>query len=530
MAAYHMLSGIGDKSKKIATTFLKIFLYSFLIILAIVIIKGILKTDELVIQPISAPQAFVQSGYQGHIISQRLHEEIESIYQNSTTVREDSTAINVDQSKDINMNVMGLGVSASNIIYHLRDLLGIQTNYITGHLTDMNSVLNLKLSVSNPSHSRTISLPYVEGQKLQVFDSLLFEGAKFITQVENPYRLAVFYYQKNQYDKALEIVRKLTKSPGEKQWAYNLWGNIIKTNIGLGESVEFYQQALSEDPNFELALRNLGMTYLNLDSLDLAINYLQKAYRLDETNWQTVNLLAHLNSRQGQVEEANTFYKINMDQHPKNMYSYANYGEFLMRNDQADELPKLFEIAKAQNFENDDFYIIQSGYYSFLGKLDSAEIFAEKALLFNPSNIDALARKANIVYERDGNVASIPYMKKVLNQFEKQNITGDGIINTLNTIAVAEYTDGQLDSAHYHITKAINLEPSVALLYSTLAEVQLLKGSKEQFYQTMTIAFEKGLTFSEDWWEDMPYDQLKTDKRLLAMIKKYNKSTEKLKG
>ncbi len=160
MAAYHMLSGIGDKSKKIATTFLKIFLYSFLIILAIVIIKGILKTDELVIQPISAPQAFVQSGYQGHIISQRLHEEIESIYQNSTTVREDSTAINVDQSKDINMNVMGLGVSASNIIYHLRDLLGIQTNYITGHLTDMNSVLNLKLSVSNPRHSRTISLPY----------------------------------------------------------------------------------------------------------------------------------------------------------------------------------------------------------------------------------------------------------------------------------------------------------------------------------------------------------------------------------
>ncbi len=165
------------------------------------------------------------------------------------------------------------------------------------------------------------------------------------------------------------------------------------------------------------------MTYLNLDSLDLAINYLQKAYRLDETNWQTVNLPAHLNSRQGQVEEANTFYKINMDQHPKNMYSYANYGEFLMRNDQADELPKLFEIAKAQNFENDDFYIIQSGYYSFLGKLDSAEIFADKALLFNPNNIDALARKANIVYERDGNVASIPYMKKVLNQFEKQNIT-----------------------------------------------------------------------------------------------------------
>ncbi len=87
-----------------------------------------------------------------------------------------------------------------------------------------------------------------------------------------------------------------------------------------------------------------------------------------------------------------------------------------------------------------------------------------------------------------------------------------------------------MDSAHYHITKAINLEPNVALLYSTLAEVQLLKGSKEQFYQTMTIAFEKGLTFSEDWWEDMPYDQLKTDKRLLAMIKKYNKSTEKLKG
>lgn len=309
MAGYHMLNGIGDKSKKIATTFLKVFLYSFLVILAIVIIKGILKTDELVIQPISAPQAFVQSGYQGHIISQRLHEEIETIYKNSTTVREDSTAINVDQSKDINMNVMGLGVSASNIIYHLRDLLGIQTNYITGHLTDMNHVLNLKLSISNPNRSRTVSLPYTQEQKLNVFDSLLFEGAKFITEAQNPYRLAVFYYQTRQKDKSLEIVRMLAESPGEKKWAFNLWGNIAKTEIGMAESIEFYKQALAEDPNFVLALRNLGMTYMTLDSLDLAISHFQTAYSKDQTNWQTVNLLAHLNSRQGNIEKAKKMYK-----------------------------------------------------------------------------------------------------------------------------------------------------------------------------------------------------------------------------
>lgn len=520
MAGYQILTGIGERSKSFATTFLKFFLYVFLIILAIVILKGVLKTDELVMQPISAPKAFIEAGYQGNIIAQRLHEEIENLYQNSTTIRQDSTFINVDQSKDINMNVMGLGVSASNIIYHLRDLLGIQTNYITGHLTDLNDVLSLKLSVSNPKGSRTIRLPYTTNQKLQVFDSLLFEGAKFITELQNPYRLAVYYNQNGDDENALKVIRKLVKSPGEKKWAYNLWANIIKNKTSLHESIEFYQLALQEDPNFELAHRNLGQTYFQMDSLDLALQYFENSKELDPNSWNTINMLALLHGKEGNSEKAKELFETNLTNHASELGSYSNYASFLMAREEVEEIPKLFQKAKNQNFENDEFYIIKSGYYSFLGKLDSANIFIDKALLFNPNNIDALMSKANIIGERDGRIAAIPHMERVLVEYEAAE-ANDGLLNTLNSLAVAEYENGRYDFAHKHILRAIDIAPNYGLLNTTLAEVYYLKGMKEKFYENIIIAYEKGSFIREDWFEDMPYDQLKDDIRLREIMNKY---------
>ncbi len=531
MAGYSVLSGIGEKSKKVVSTIFKFFLYSFLIILSIVILKGILKDDEVVIQPISAPKAFVESGYQGNIIAQRLNEEIVSLYQNANTSREDSTAINVDQSKDINMNVMGLGISASNLIYHIRDLLGVQTNYITGHLTDMNQVLSLKLSISSPHTSKTIRMPYSEEKKLEVFDSLLFEGAKFVTEIRNPYRLAVYYHQQQQDEKSLEVIRKLLRSPGEKKWAFNLWGNIIKNTMGQKKSIEFYENALQEDPNFLLANRNIGYTYFAIDSLKKADYYFRKAYAIDPTNWQTTNILAHVNNTMGNNAEAKKYFELNLEQHPKNMYSYSNYGEYLINHGETSELKKLFNIAQAQNFENDEFLVIKSNYYAYQEKQDSADLFIEKALIYNPKNIDALATKANIVFKRDGHIASIPHLQALLHSFEKNKFIGDGMISTLNTLSICYYHAEKLDSSFYYINKAIDLSPEYGLLYSTLAEAHLLNGNKGLFYQNIETALAKGWKFSDNIWEEMPYDRLTKDQKLLKLFDAYDQNhIDKLKG
>jgi tetratricopeptide (TPR) repeat protein len=522
MARYNSISGLGDKFKAVLKSILKFFLYVFLIILAIVIIKGILKKDELVIQPISPPKAFVESGYQGNIIAERLNEEIIALYENASTVRNDSTAINVDQSKDINMNVMGLGVSATNIIYHLRDLLGVPTNYISGHLTDMDKVLCLKLSLSNPSSSRTIRLPYKENDKLVVFDSLLFEGAKFITEIKNPYRLAVFYHQNNKSEEALNVIRKLVKSPGEKKWAFNLWANIIKNKYGPLESVEFYNNALREDPEFILANRNLAYTYLSIDSLSLAEQYLEKALTMEPDNWQTVNTAAWVKRRLGQTEDAIDLYEQNLKFHPMNLHSYSNYGGMLMDLDKEEELTVLFQKAQDQNFENDEFYLIKSNYFAYQEKIDSAEYFVDKALIFNPTNIDALATKANVIYERDGWIPVIPHMKRVIDRFEELKFIGDGYISSLNSLSMSYYHAEKMDSSFYYINKAIDLAPNAAILYTTLAEAHYLSGNKEKFYENIIIALDMGYRFGEDWQEDVPYNQLKNDKRLLSIFEKYN--------
>ncbi len=335
--------------------------------------------------------------------------------------------------------------------------------------------------------------------------------------------MAVFYHQNNENDKALEVIRKLVKSPGEKKWAFNLWANIISQKEGAAASIEFYDKALQEDPKFELALRNLGFKYFQMDSLSKAESLFERSLEVVPKNWQTVNTLAWVKRRLGNTEDAIQLYEQNVREHPMNLYSYSNYGQFLMEIDRKEEVTSLFQRAEAQNFQNDEFYIVKGNYYQYLEKPDSARYFINKALLFNPKNIDALGTNANLVYNNDGPKEAIPDVLKLLDALEDDEVKREGYLSTLNILAICYYHTEKLDSSFYYINKAIDLAPHFGLLYSTLAEAYYLQGNKEKFYENIIKGLENGWQPSDTLWDDIPYSELKNDQRLLDLIAKYKK-------
>lgn len=531
MNGYKFLSSIGEKTKSVLSKGLKIALYGFLIFMSIVILKGMLKKDEMVIQPISTPKLFKESGFEGAIVAEKLEENIARIYGLATTVREDSMQINVDQSKDINMNVMGLGVSASNIVYHLRDLLGIQTNYITGHITDMDHTLSLKLNISHPRTSKEVHISYNEEEKLEVFDSLIYLGAQFITEINDPYRMAVYFHQNSDDENALRIVRKLAKSKTEKKWAYNLWANIVKKDKGTDAAIEFYKYALKDDPDFVLAHRNLGFTYFSIDSFELAIKHFEASANLDTDNvFNANNVLAICYKKLGDSKTAETYYKKNISQFPSSVWGYRNYSEFLLERGDTSAVMDLFKKAQTMSLEGADYFMMMGGYYYYSNEIDSALYYFDKVSMFDPENMDALMAGAEISFENKRYDKAVPYYKEALIRLKSGFNNSDNIIGMLNRLALCENSSGQPDSAIVHINQAISMAPQYGILHSTLAEAYAVKGQEEKFFQILQIAFEKGFTFNEEYWEDVPYSDYKNSARLLKLIAKYAPKEEEEKS
>jgi len=523
MNGYKFLSKLGSRTRSFLSKGLKILLYVFLAFICIVILKGMLKKDEMVIQPINTPKVFKESGFEGPYVAEKLEEHIEEIYNFATTIREESMQINVDQSKDINMNVMGLGVSASNIIYHLRDLLGIQTNYITGHITDMDHMLSLKLNISQPNRYEIFDIAYDDDNKLEVFDSLLFLGAQFITEINDPYRMAVYYHQKADNENALRIIRKLSQSKEDKKWAYNLWANIIKEQHGVKDAIQFYHYALKDDPDFDLAHRNLGFTYYGIDSIELAIQHFKSTGQTNTGSDFNVNhTMARAYTKLGKSDMAKSYYQKNLDQFPNSVFAYRNYSEFLLARGDTSDVIALFDKARSMSLEGEDYFMMMGGYHYYRNNIDSCLIYFEKATLFNPDNMDAITAIAEISNEAGRFERAVPYYKEAISKLMGQRIDNPNrLIGILNSLAISEYSSGQPDSAIVHISRAIKQAPDYGILYSTLAEAYAVKGQKEKFFQILETAFQKGFEFDEEYWEDYPYTEFKDSARLLRLIDKY---------
>ncbi len=537
------LGEVKDSTKSFLARMLRLIIYAFIILLLIVIIKGILKKDELVLQPIHSPKHFNESGFDGPFIAKKLHQEIIKIYTRARTVREDETEFNVDQSKDINMNVMGLGVSASNIIYHLRDLMGVQTNYVSGNITDMENILSLSIHISDPSNSKTIHLNYADGDKRKMFDSLIYEGAKFITEIQNPYRLAIYHNRNQNTSEALRIVRKLAQNKEDKKWAYNLWGNIIKDEKGLEKSIEYYKVALEDDPSFELAHRNLGWTYFTLEKYEEAIPHFNKALEENSSNpLGNINGLSLAYERLGEVEKARKYFKENIKLFPDNIGTYRNYTQFLRRQEDTLELASVFDEARAKSFEGPMYYMMMGGYYFYQNKLDSSYLFFDKAVDLQPNSVDALLAMVEIAdvrasSEKEDSAKHIKTLEALditrrLYPLVKDNENYDAgmSLRVLNKMAIFEYLTDQIDSSLAHINIAIKEAPNFGLFYSTKAEAYAMRGDNEAFFRILETAFLNGFEFDEIWIKDEPYSFFKDSARFHALIKKYAKKKEDLKN
>lgn len=94
----------------------------FLIIVAIVLASRIFQDQGYVLESFSVPLHLEESGYKGEVVARQVQDEVLRLKELTSSIKEDSMQLAGNQQPDLNVAVMGIGVSLRSVTYHLREM------------------------------------------------------------------------------------------------------------------------------------------------------------------------------------------------------------------------------------------------------------------------------------------------------------------------------------------------------------------------------------------------------------------------
>ncbi len=499
--------------------FALICLFGFLLV---VIYRG-LNEDGYKMQPLQVPLELEKAGYNGQVLTVMIQDRVEELKTIANSRRVDSLELNVDLRPDLNLDVMGVGLSASSMTYYLRELLGRTNNVIGGSLTDLEGVMTLNMRMTG-YRSSTIDVPYdIDESRIGIRD-IIDEGAKYILSNTDPYRLAICLDRLGDTDKAEEWIRYIIKNrPQDRKWAYHLWGG-LKNRQGDKETAHmYYRKAIEQDEDFVLPYRALAWGIYEARDYEGALPLFLKALEINP-NEKYMDTGAALCYREiGMLEEAGDHYRKYLEKYPDDLYGYGNYSDFLMRfeNDTIGAT-KVWQDASQAIEESGDYYLALGAYQLSKGDSMAALQSGMQALDLDPNDVSVLIEMSKVFADvlKDYK-ESIKLSKRLIVALDEGQYDSWMRMNAYNRLAMAEYEIGAYDDAITHANKAIEVLPENAFPWSTLAEAYLLKGDVEEFYKAIEKSISLGFEI-ERYLDTNPYNKIKNKSRLMALRGRYS--------
>lgn len=520
-------NSISEKAVNYINIIIKIIVILLVGLLIHAIYKG-LQEEGYVFQSIQVPKDFVDNGYNGLVVAKQIQDKIIQIKTDTRSSRTDSLNLSTTDESNLDVDLMGIGVSSSNLTNQLRDLFGIKLQTINGELTQLDNTLSLTLRLWDKAPV-VMSEIYKDGAKGEAYEKLIVKAAEKILYHLDPYYLAIRYYKANRIEEGKELLRHMINNmPNEKKWAYLAWGNLMTTQNEEEKAEEYLKKAIEIDPNFATANRNLGWKYHSKGEYQKAIDHFRNSLKTDDKNFGANNGIAMAYVKLGDLEKAEEFYRKNITNHPSELWAYGNYSGMLLQvKKDTPAVKELFVEASKNVPYNDDYFLTVAQNYFLESKHDTAIQYVKKALDFNPNNIGALQSYSSYLSHINEHEERVQIYKRMIAIYKDGGYDEYMRMSVHNNLAVCYYELNKLDSALVYANKAIKYLPNNALPYSTLAEVYYLQRKNKMFWSTIEKAFDMGLEFRDDWFDDPPYSELKNNKRFLKLL---DDSRNKIKG
>jgi antitoxin component YwqK of YwqJK toxin-antitoxin module len=192
-----------------------------------------------------------------------------------------------------------------------------------------------KLQVSGQNVPKPLNSKFLITEGIKFHDKELYDSARgYFQQVTRNdslygtalYEIALGYYVKKEYDSALIYIRMAvnSKETGIVEQARTLMGSIFDDMKMPDSAIICYQTALKSKPYDSRIFYDMGITYYNMDSLDLSEQCLIQAIKLNPTYYKATFALGRLNEKMNRkIEAMLCYYMANLVNPSTNLTQYT---------------------------------------------------------------------------------------------------------------------------------------------------------------------------------------------------------------
>ena len=483
------------------------------------------QDDRYIIQSFQVPTTFENNGVNGVVLARKIQDEVQTLKDDLFVAKADSLEFGAENAPDLQVELMGVGLSVNSITYHIKNLFGRENHIITGELVDLGTQLEMTLRMTgfDPKVHR---VAYGE-DKTTAYDSLLTLSAMSIIRNTDPYRIAVYYIEKGENQKALRLIMGLIARNRDVPWAYVAWGQLLQNQDQRREADIKFTKAIELDSELSSAYKYRAWNNFARRDYAAAKKDFEKCLHLNSDDYNAWNGIGQCLRGMGKYDEALEVFNDLIEENPENIWWYTNVA-YIYERHLKDTLGaiNMYQRAEANAKDGVAKYTTLANYYRTVNKQDSAILYLKKSLEISPNYSNGLIQLLNYYYD--------------LNEFTEARKYAKGLIATnptkgwdpyfhkisaYNLSAMMDYKEKKYDSAKANIDKAIAMDPSLNYPYTTLAEIYGFQGKMDQFYDALNMALERQFPL-EALIEESPYNQFVHQPRFQAIIKKYYKDRD----
>lgn len=264
-----------------------------------------LYSNDFFVKSFDVPEEFEKNGYKSQVIIHKMTMKISEMKQMTrSSYAENRRYKEKEIGSDINVSLVGVGVSFGSILDQLRQVLNIERKHISGYITKHDSVLQLTINITQRGsqvfeHKIDSISPYI------ALDKLILEASELILQNTDPIVMMNYYFQTKKKGKNIELAKYLlVHEPKYSQWAYLSWASGLRLDGKNDEAVEMLKRTLEIDPNLSDAWNSWGSILRNNEKYEEAIEKYQKAIACNPDYLLPYNNIAFVHFLKGEYEMA----------------------------------------------------------------------------------------------------------------------------------------------------------------------------------------------------------------------------------
>jgi tetratricopeptide (TPR) repeat protein len=233
---------------------------------------------------------------------------------------------------------------------------------------------------------------YIKNQLLETFEKKQNKTyTKFLSEAKS-------FYEKEEFDKAIEALKKLIALMPDDETVYHNLGVSYHMKGNYDIAIESYQKAIALKPDYEKAYTNLGNSFTRKGDYDRAVEAYQKAIALKPDDEKVYVNLGNVFYGKGDYDKAIEAYQKAIALKPDDEKAYSNLGNIFYEKKDYDKAIEAYQ--KAITLKPDDEIAYNNIGASFVNKSDYDKAIEayQKAITLKPDYGNANFNLGNAFY------------------------------------------------------------------------------------------------------------------------------------